>query len=59
MKDKTVRELKLMVLAGQDAVNCDCFGTKDLLRAELAARELERRGYEITESKVTHFVKRG
>ena len=35
----------------------DCFGVKDLVRYELICRELERRGYDIKETKdleITH-----
>ena len=35
----------------------DCFGTNDLIRLELTARELEKRGYIVEEIKTLKFIK--
>ena len=37
--------------------NPDCFNTKDVLKREMIAREIERRGFEIIEDGRVDFVK--
>ena len=52
MKKKTDTELMAQAKELFSSIyEVDCFGIKDLVRYELVCRELERRGYEVDETK--------
>jgi len=53
-------ELKDRYKTYYDAIyNFDCFGVKDIAQVELMERELERRGYEVIETKKPIIKKKG
>ncbi len=49
--EMTLKELKSIVLASEQAVESDCFGVSDLLNSAQAQEELNKRGYELIENK--------
>lgn len=58
LKDMTVKQLKSDYLKLYNQIEIvDCFGTKDIIRYQAIAQELEKRGYEIQEGQPT-FVKK-
>ena len=53
-----LRELKKEYVSLTDSIdNIQCFSSNDVLRRELIAQELGRKGYEINESSVVTFTK--
>lgn len=57
-RDKTDEEIiALHKSAHNSVVNLDCFGRHDLVLYEMAARELEARGYEMEEVTIVEWTK--
>lgn len=50
LEEMTDEELKRQFISLYESIYVsECFGSRDVLELEMIARELERRGYEITE----------